>query len=88
MRKANESAFPSSVDPAIRIPGDGLTKRELIAAMAMQGFLSSPRIPVDQSTGNVCEKGYIKNRVYAENSVLLADALLAALKAVGHEVGV
>lgn len=58
----------------------GLTKRELIAAMAMQGLLSNPGGPVQasnvsgwQSTTN-CSRGDVANE-----SVQFADALLAEL---------
>lgn len=58
----------------------GLTKRELIAAMAMQGLLSNPGGPVQasnasgwQSTTN-CSHGDVSNE-----AVQFADALLAEL---------
>lgn len=53
----SEPAFPHMYD-------DGLTKRELFAAMAMQGILASPFR---------CESGF------AELSVCAADQLIAEL---------
>jgi hypothetical protein len=40
--KNNEAAFPSSPYLGRYDPEWGLTKRELIAAMAMQGLLATP----------------------------------------------
>ena len=74
---ANNSAFPHDEGPYVI---HGLTKRELIAAMAMQGLLSNPGGPVQasnvsgwQSTTN-CSRGDVANE-----SVQFADALLAEL---------
>lgn len=53
-------------------PADGLTKRELFAAMAMQGFASDP----NTTTSSV--------DVLARIAVVWADALLAALSTGGE----
>lgn len=54
-------------------PGQlGLTKRELIAAMAMQGWLAGCRNAYSEFTG-------LNTDVVACQSVKLADALLSAL---------
>ena len=44
----NDNAFPSS--PEKYEPEFGLTKRELIAAMAMQGMLSNPNVRLKPNT--------------------------------------
>jgi hypothetical protein len=62
----NDNAFPSSPDKYE--PEFGLTKRELIAAMAMQGLLSDP---------NVC----MAFDTVAAMAVRAADALIARLAA-------
>lgn len=58
-------AFPWG-DPVVGMRG-GLTKRELFAAMAMQGFCSDPRSNESEAPS------------LARWSVVYADALLAAL---------
>lgn len=73
MGNANDPAYPISPDGAFSASSTGLTKRELFAAMAMQGILSGPKdfdidgIPKTTASG------------YAEVAVSLADALLAEL---------
>ncbi|MGE8279068.1 MAG: hypothetical protein ACN6O2_01415 [Stenotrophomonas sp.] len=74
---ANEPAYPWGEHGTAL---GGLTKRELIAAMALQGLLSNPGGPVQannvsgwQSTTN-CSRGDVVNE-----SVQFADALLAEL---------
>ena len=62
----NDNAFPSSPDKYE--PEFGFTKRELIAAMAMQGMLSNPTF------------GCPKN-VAAQHAMEYADALIARLAA-------
>jgi hypothetical protein len=62
----NSFAFPSSPDKYE--PEFGLTKRELIAAMAMQGILANSRF--DQGP-----------RLVAEGATQYADALIERLKA-------
>ena len=69
----NNNAFPSSPDKYE--PEFGLTKRELIAAMALQGLL-----------GNASVVGYKANyaelfETLSEMSVKQADALIARLNA-------
>lgn len=79
MSNKNEPAYPTQEvrdlnGNGIMAPSYGLTKRELIAAMAMQGLLS-----------NNCEEPNITGqdsicKHYADISVMYADALLEALK--------
>jgi hypothetical protein len=64
----NEAAFPSSPCLGRYEPEWGLTKRELIAAMAMQGMLANSRF--DQGP-----------RLVAEGATQYADALIARLAA-------
>lgn len=68
----NETAFPfeGGTNNAIE-PSLGLTKRELIAAMAMQALFSQPSLQLNH-------KDVVKN--VCESSVKIADALLEALK--------
>jgi len=62
----NEPAYPSSPDKYE--PNFGFTKRELIAAMAMQGLLSCPN--------------YIEStETIAATSIRVADALIEQLSA-------
>jgi hypothetical protein len=75
MSNANEPAFPTSVQRGQS--GEywtedegGVTKRELFAAMAMQGMLADPNI-----RGDISELP----GVVAAESVAFADALLAEL---------
>ncbi|WDW06000.1 hypothetical protein PWE35_09205 [Stenotrophomonas maltophilia] len=63
MKSGDDSAHPC--DHPTR-GGIGLTKRELFAAMVMQGFASDP-----DATGL---------KMLAESAVVWADALLAALE--------
>jgi hypothetical protein len=65
--KNNEAAFPSSPYLGRYDPEWGLTKRELIAAMAMQGMLAGAPI-------------YDPNGV-ARTAVAYADALIERLAA-------
>lgn len=62
MSDINATVFPT-------MTGRGLTKRELLAAMAMQGLVTE--------TGTCGDRGVIE--VIAERSVRMADALLAEL---------
>ncbi len=57
----------------------GLTKRELFAAMAMQGLLSND-LEIYRADGSVCSQGDV-HRVCAAASVAYADELLRALEA-------
>jgi len=64
----NEPAYPSYFFPEQYNPEFGLTKRELIAAMAMQGLLACP--------------SYIQTvEVMASTSIRAADALIERLSA-------
>jgi hypothetical protein len=66
--KNNEAAFPSSPYLGRYDPEWGLTKRELIAAMAMQGLLACP--------------SYVQTvEVLASTSIRAADALIERLAA-------
>ena len=79
MSKADESAFPSYEfevleNVGIKVhSGGGLTKREIFAAMALQGLLSDTRI----ADGFSDIKKFKEH--LAEASVGYADALLAEL---------
>jgi hypothetical protein len=70
-RNADQMAFPvQGADYAGSLyPEKGLTKRELFAAMAMQGLA-----PAYAQGGDFAEKHV------AKGAVLVADALLAALE--------
>jgi hypothetical protein len=68
--KNNEAAFPSSPYLGRYDPEWGLTKRELIAAMAMQGLLANPNL-VNGITASLI----------ADWAVDHADALIARLAA-------
>jgi hypothetical protein len=46
----NDPAYPSYFFPEQYNPEFGLTKRELIAAMAMQGMLSNPNVRLKPNT--------------------------------------
>ena len=74
LRNATESAFPTNYEAdcetcqrsmAVTTPHPGLTKRELLAAMAMQGYCA-------EGVGGVAT-------VIATESVKMADALLKEL---------
>jgi hypothetical protein len=64
----NDSAYPSNFAPERYNPEFGLTKRELFAAMAMQGLLADP-----YSTQEFADM--------ASMSVQVADALIERLNA-------
>lgn len=62
----------------------GLTKRELIAAMAMQGLLSNPSLT--QGTNDLAsELGMHRTELRAKISLEHADALLAELAKEGEQ---
>jgi hypothetical protein len=65
---ANDAAYPSYFFPEQYNPEFGLTKRELIAAMAMQGMLSNPNVRLKPNT-------------ISKWAVNHADALIARLNA-------
>lgn len=68
---ANEPAYP--VPNSANVNGqEGLTKRELIAAMAMQGLASTPYSGVSLSPADIV-------RLDVSRAVMYADALLAEL---------
>lgn len=72
MSKPNESAFPTDWVYSC----DGLTKRELFAAMAMQGLLANPNdIP-----SIVTENGGPLQSQLARVSLALANALIKELE--------
>lgn len=75
MNKGNEQAFPLaySLDAPANTPG--LTKRELFAAMAMQGMIQAGY----SGTGSCLMFEVEHPGVIAGNSILFADALLAEL---------
>ena len=50
-----DSACPSNFAPERYNPEFGLTKREKIAAMAMQGLLSNPEMASDINRGRVAQ---------------------------------
>ena len=71
----NESAFPylaESPDGSVRTWYEGLSKRELLAAMAMQGLCANPE--AWQS---------VFSHQYATKAVEQADLLIDALNGVG-----
>ena len=65
---ANDAAYPSYFLPEQYNPEFGITKRELIAAMAMQGMLSNPNVRLKPNT-------------LSKWAVNHADALVARLNA-------
>lgn len=64
-------------DITVRTYGDGLTKREYFAAMAMQGFLANSVIAA--SLAEMHRAGGDPKDDYAKLSIKMADALIAAL---------
>jgi hypothetical protein len=68
MMNGNDAAYPSNFAPERYNPEFGLTKRELFAAMAMQGLLSDPE-----------ESGVYAT--VADVAVKYADALIERLSA-------
>lgn len=56
-----------------------MTKRELFAAMAMQGFCAKPNPPELQLCESADEGLALRFATYAFMSVFMADALLAEL---------
>ncbi len=77
MSSAHDPAFPTPLPPGHYSTGpqtDGLTKREMIAAMAMQGFCAW-----DHNKGRmICD--YTGR---AKEAVRAADALIAELSDIG-----
>lgn len=68
---ANDPAYPHHKEDSHGFPVMGLTKRELFAAMAMQGFLANPTTP--DRVNDIKE--------LARDAAFAADALLAELEA-------
>jgi hypothetical protein len=74
IKNKNQPAFPISEEATDRIIDDiriftGLSKREMIAAMAMQGFQSN----------STTYQGHSSNAELAQQAVEMADALLTEL---------
>lgn len=83
MSNKNEPAYPTQEvrdldGNGILAPSYGLTKRELIAAMAMQGLSSNSRIYEKAEELGESNQSYYKE--LSSSSVKIADALLEALK--------
>ena len=80
----NDTAYPIAFDTQNGLQVfSGLTKRELFAMAAMQGFLSvmaSPEVLGSIAMG-AKEAGIGPDQYIAEHAVAQADALLAALNA-------
>lgn len=76
-----QSAFPSEQTQHNQY-ANGLTKRELLAAMAMQGLYASTGFPVFSRQDEVTHKDgcHTSRTERAKEAALAADALLAALK--------
>ena len=73
--RGDEQAFPSVGEGFgnTLYSAPGMTIRQLVAAMAMQGILSNPQLRLGQEL-----------RIYAEDAIAWADALIAA-EAEGRE---
>jgi hypothetical protein len=71
----NDSAFPSS--PEKYEPEFGLTKRELIAAMAMQGLLANPGFREDVVHGRISRMAIDEadNLIYHLNADPVAEGV-------------
>jgi len=81
MTKANEPAYPmfDSNGECIDQSAMGLTKRELFAAMAMQGILANPNLVAVDQEGNAFKRASIKEYALQE-----ADFLIKALEGKGE----
>lgn len=82
MSNANEPAYPVAYEYSEKYNSDcinqpGLTKRELIAAMAMQGILSG--LADDPKNKYAVNDGYLNMGLIAKESVDCADYLLKQL---------
>ena len=73
MSKGDEPAFPVNAVP-FKLGGDGLSKREYYAAMALQRLCSQPETPEERSMQYDAAIAEL-----AECAVDYADALLIAL---------
>ena len=67
--------FPQSTEDLTKILGNGLTKREYFAAMAMQGLLASPNKPVSAN-----HEWGSETFVVAKLAVEMSDELLKQLE--------
>lgn len=68
----SDKVFPTTADQGIMFePLDGLTKRELFAAMAMAGLFASPEDSLPHEVQDI--GGLVDHAVFA------ADSLIAAL---------
>ena len=77
----NDSAFPDgSTNDWGNAMSRGLTKRELFAAMAMQGLLSNPGGPYQSSDFCGWRLVNCTHDQLANECICLADALLAELE--------
>lgn len=80
MSNGSEPAFASAaMDGGTGFHQQGLSKRELISAMCLQGFLSNGGARLNYSSNNSDEECKDNHKV-CKISVALADALLAALQ--------
>lgn len=84
MSKGNDGAFPSAPQQNHEetLAVGGLTKRELFAAMAMQGILSRDLTANPYTTGRLAEQAHVADRNrhdVARQALESADALLAEL---------
>ncbi len=77
MENKNRPAFPLS-DSGVISNSDGLTKRELIAAMAMQGLLSNPEYVMSSEVDTEVTTNETLNDA-ARHAVKAADELLKQL---------
>lgn len=73
MENGQQPAFPSYNHARNLIENEGLSKRELIAAMAMQGLLASGE------HNNPDMKNINEKRAISEYSTQMADELLKSL---------
>lgn len=70
-------AFPCSMPTGIKDGHPlGLTKRELIAAMTLQGLVSNPHL---MAAGKTHDGTPLNETRFAEQAVYMADALLKEL---------
>lgn len=87
----NEPAFPTTLCESgsagtYKTAYRGLTKRELFAAMAMQGMMAGEDFTPRSRTDVVAVTRYEAQQFTAELAVDIADALLRALAQPGSEV--
>lgn len=78
-RNASASAFPSE-QSAFNQDANGLTKREYLAALVMQGLYANSGLPAPSAKDDyTSDRGFTSRLRRAEEAVKAADALLAAL---------